>query len=134
MLLLWRRLGLHLLKVPQATLPHRCLDDAVLVELMEKLVGVLLSVFVHELALVLSVYEGSISLPLLPLFLRTKLFNRWELPRSWCVVFRYVFVASHFHLKVKLTLVWLTEILTFGDEMLELTTVSSIVKINYTWC
>ena len=69
-----------------------------------------------------------------PLLFRRELFNRWEIPWLSCIVFSKILIGSELHLKVKSALIWLSKIMSLLNEVMELARVSSIIKVNDTWC
>ena len=104
-----------------------------LIELVQKLVGIFLLEVVVEPLLVFWINQALILFPHRPLFLWRELLHSWKAPRLCCVVFCNVLVVSQLHLEVESTLIGLSLISSLENQVMESRTISSIVKIDNSW-
>ena len=111
-------------------MPHSRVIDAVFIKLMHKFVGIFLSKSIFELLFILRVDQVCVLSANFPLSPWAELLYSWEAPRSVGIVFGDVLVSSKLHLKVKLSLIWLSEITSLLNQVLVLTAVSGVVKVN----
>lgn len=103
------------------------------IKLVLELIGIFLCKVIIKIPFELSVDQVCIHFPLAPLFARAKVFDLWETPRLWSVIFSNIFVCSQFHFEVKLRLVWLPQIVSLSYQVLEFGTISGVINIDYSW-
>ena len=128
-MVLWKSL-----KSSQATLPLRLRIDASFVELVQQLVGILLSEFIVEFALELSVDQRMVFLALSPLLLGREGSDGRE--KEWLGRHELSGVLVIPQVKFKIELTLRCESLTIRpllEQMLHLSTVSSVIEIEHRW-
>lgn len=100
---------------------------------MEQLVGIFLIVNISELPFEFWIDKRLIRFSNRPLFLWGELLHGRETPWLSRVVLGDILVSTQLHLEVQLRLVGLANVISDGNEVLELGAVSRIIEINATW-
>lgn len=118
---------------PQVALPlHDC--RLVPVELVQNICHIPFTKLARVLSLELGVQQVNIVSLLLKLFRWVEAADRRVDPRPWSVVFAEVFVVPKIHLEIQLLSVGHAHILPSLNQVIELSTISSVVEIKVTPC